>query len=82
MKAACLIPCYNESQRLDVDLYRRLVSANPNIDFYLLNDGSTDNTLYVLNKVFLGNSNVYVKDFTPNQGKAGVIRSGMLALAQ
>ena len=74
MKAACLIPCYNESQRLDVDLYRRLVSANPNIDFYLLNDGSTDNTLYVLNQVFLGNSNVYVKDFTPNQGKAGVIR--------
>lgn len=82
MKAACLIPCYNESQRLDVDLYRRLVSANPSIDFYLLNDGSTDNTLYVLNQVFLGNSNVCVKDFTPNQGKAGVIRSGMLDLAQ
>jgi glycosyltransferase involved in cell wall biosynthesis len=80
MKAACLIPCYNESQRLDVDRYRRLVLANSNIDFYLLNDGSTDNTLYVLNQVSQGNSNVHVKDFTPNQGKAGVIRAGMLEL--
>ena len=81
MKTACLIPCYNESQRLDVDLYRQMVSTHTHIDFYLLNDGSTDDTIGVLNRVSDTFSNVFVKDFTPNQGKAGVIRAGMLELA-
>jgi len=82
MRFACLIPCYNESQRLDVDLYRQIVSNNPLLDFYLLNDGSSDNTLDFLYKVSEGNKNVIVKDFNPNRGKSGVIQSGMLELSE
>ncbi len=81
MRFACLIPCYNESQRLDVDLYRQIVLNNPLIDFYLLNDGSSDNTIDVLKRVSEGNDNVVVKDFRPNRGKAGVIQSGMMELS-
>lgn len=78
MKSACLIPCYNEASRLDTSEYATMFEAAANVDFYLLNDGSTDETLAILNGLADDFEHVFVVDSQPNQGKAGVIRKGFL----
>ena len=80
MKSACLIPCYNESARLDISRYKTLISQYKEIDFYLLNDGSTDNTAERLIELSKGHHNVFVEDYKVNKGKAEVIRASMLSL--
>lgn len=78
MKAACLIPCYNESDRLDVKVFRQAATTYHDLDFYFLNDGSTDKTLEVLNLLAADLDNVFVMDYPINKGKAEVIRASML----
>jgi dolichyl-phosphate beta-glucosyltransferase len=80
MKFACIIPFYNESQRIDVDKYRDVFIRNHNICFYLINDGSTDCTSTLLNEIALGISNVHTYNNPRNNGKAETIRLGMLKL--
>jgi glycosyltransferase involved in cell wall biosynthesis len=80
MKAACLIPCYNESKRLDLAQFRHVAQHYPNLDLYFLNDGSSDETLQVLNAFSIDFSNVFVFDYGENQGKAEVIRASMMQL--
>ncbi len=80
MKAACLIPCYNESQRLDRERYKGIFKEDSGIHFYLLNDGSSDDTSRILRELSQGFEHVYVLDFKENRGKAGVIREAMLQL--
>ena len=72
MKSACLIPCYNESARLDISRYKTLISQYKEIDFYLLNDGSTDKTAERLVELSKGHDNVFVEDYKANKGKAEV----------
>ncbi len=80
MKAACLIPCYNEANRLDTKRYKDIFKDALDIHFYLLNDGSSDDTSRVLREISQDFQNVYVFDFPVNRGKAGVIREAMLQL--
>jgi dolichyl-phosphate beta-glucosyltransferase len=74
-----IIPCFNEENRLPKPEYRRFLFNN-NIEMLFVNDGSTDNTLYVLNelkKEFA--AQVQILTLPKNAGKAEAVRRGVLA---
>ena len=43
-----VIPCYNEANRLRGDEFKQYLSSRPNVSFLFVNDGSTDQTLLLL----------------------------------
>lgn len=78
---ACLVPCYNEFTRLDICSFTSAAQSNPDIDFYFLNDGSTDNTLIAFECMKQSHANIFYFDYTVNHGKAEVIRKSMMNLS-
>ena len=75
-----VVPCYNESARLDSAAFERALSARADTVFVLVNDGSTDDTsavLHALGERYPGR--VHVIDQPQNTGKAEAVRQGMLA---
>lgn len=81
VKCSCtiVVPCYNEEQRFPVDQFVHFFSANPEICFVLVNDGSKDSTLAVLRSAAAGHEDqVEVLDQPVNRGKAEAVRMGMM----
>jgi dolichyl-phosphate beta-glucosyltransferase len=76
---ALVIPCYNEALRLQSETFIDFAQNYPNIHFVFVNDGSRDNTSAVL-KALASRipSQSTVLDNAVNQGKAGVVRQGVL----
>ena len=76
-----VIPCYNEAARLDLaafSTYRR--TAGPSVGFLFVDDGSSDGTLAVLERLArdLGEGN-RVLHLERNAGKAEAVRRGILS---
>ena len=76
MKTAIIIPCYNEEKRLNSKEYIDFSREYSNIHFIFVNDGSSDNTLWVLNNLAKEASNCHVVDLEENRGKAFAVYSG------
>lgn len=76
-----VVPCYNESKRLNREAFQAFAQENPDVKFLMVNDGSRDNTLECLSKMAEGHSNIEVLDVQPNGGKANAVRKGMLHAA-
>ena len=75
MRVCIVIPCYNEEKRLNVSELIDFIKLN-DIDFCLVNDGSTDNTIKLLNTVKdESNSKVEVLNLKSNAGKAEAVRT-------
>jgi len=75
-----VVPCYNEEQRLPVDELRRFAIAGARVEFLLVNDGSRDGTLRLLESLHDEDpSRFSVLDLQPNRGKAEAVRQGILA---
>jgi dolichyl-phosphate beta-glucosyltransferase len=75
-----VVPCYNEGARLRSDAFLEFLNQHANVRFLFVNDGSTDNTLSVLQKMQeQSDGRVQILDKQPNGGKAEAVRSGMLA---
>lgn len=72
-----VIPCWNESARLDVGAFLAALSANPSPTFVFVDDGSTDTTAETL--AFLRNQSPAIEAiFLPkNGGKAEAVRAGV-----
>ena len=74
-----VVPCFNEAQRLDVRRFERFAARSQGIDFLLVNDGSRDATLELLEGLHSRNprrfSFLHLKD---NSGKAEAVRQGCL----
>ena len=83
MKKICIIiPCYNESQRLEVSKFRDFVRHDERFDFCFVNDGSKDNTSEVLRRAVASEPERFLLvDNADNRGKAEAVRSGMLYAA-
>lgn len=76
-----VVPCYNESQRLDGDAFVAFAEKNEGISFLFVNDGSRDNTLEVLNALSQRHPRLLVLDLEQNGGKAEAVRRGMMHAA-
>lgn len=78
-----VVPCYNEASRLKVDSFVEFLMSEPGVRFLFVNDGSSDDTLIVLRKLSMANSDrILVVDQQPNAGKAEAVRKGMLLAAE
>ena len=78
-KICVIIPCYNEAQRLELEVFREFVGREKRFDFCFVNDGSQDNTSEVSRgAVELESGRFLLVDNTDYRGKAEAVRSGML----
>lgn len=76
-----VVPCYNESKRLNGDAFVQFVEKNEGVTFLFVNDGSADNTLEVLRALSQRNARLQVLNLEQNGGKAEAVRQGMLHAA-
>ncbi len=73
-----VLPCYNEESRLPRQELLEWTRRRPDWLWLLVNDGSSDGTLGVLQQLAEQASNLMVLDLPTNQGKAEAIRQGLL----
>lgn len=81
MQTAIIIPCYNESLRLQAERFIEFALQNSKLHLVFVNDGSTDNTLEILKSMEARCSErIKVIDLEKNSGKAEAVRLSMLKL--
>ncbi len=75
-----VVPCYNEARRLQVDAFRKFQADGARVDFCFVNDGSTDETLEVLDSLQGEQPERFsVLHLQRNSGKAEAVRRGIEA---
>jgi glycosyltransferase involved in cell wall biosynthesis len=72
-----VIPCFDEEHRLDVARLATLAESG-RVRLLLVDDGSTDRTLSMLQALAESTSGVDVLDLPRNEGKAEAVRLGLL----
>ncbi|MGZ3899931.1 MAG: dolichyl-phosphate beta-glucosyltransferase [Bacteroidia bacterium] len=78
-KACIIIPCYNESKRLDFEAFEAFIKTESTIDLLFSNDGSTDNTAELIEEFRTKNaSRIKLHNMPQNAGKAEAVRCGVL----
>ncbi|MDO6470665.1 glycosyltransferase [Maribacter sp. 1_MG-2023] len=78
-----VIPCYNEEERLLSEQFKEFAHKNLGYHLCFVNDGSTDNTLAVLQKLKKDNpDNISIYNCRQNGGKAEAVRQGILHLVK
>lgn len=68
-----IIPCYNEAERLKLDLF---LKSPDSFKFLFVNDGSADQTGNLIREYL--NKRIFLLDLPQNVGKAEAVRLGML----
>jgi len=76
---AVIIPCYNESERLDINAFLEYADSDVRVFFLFVNDGSTDHTQDVLEGLHRLDPVAFrLLRFERNSGKAEAVRRGIL----
>lgn len=77
------MPCYNEAARLDPEAFRACCDAIDGVSFLFVDDGSTDETLRVLEDLCATRPEAMrFLALTENRGKAEAVRSGVVDAAR
>lgn len=80
MKLSVIIPVYNEAHRLHKNILEKTAFLNT-LDFeyelIMVDDGSNDGTLTILEKEAKKNSKIKILTYSPNRGKGYAVRKGM-----
>ena len=71
MKTFLIIPAYNEEKNIENTIKKILDLHNPDIDYIIINDGSTDNTLEILE-----NNHFNYLNLPANLGIGGAVQTG------
>ena len=83
MRVTVVVPCYNEEERLPVDVFRSFSVPDAQVGFLFVNDGSRDGTLAKLETLHASDPNRFgVLDQEKNSGKSEAVRRGILAAIQ
>jgi glycosyltransferase involved in cell wall biosynthesis len=79
-----VVPCYDEAQRLQTEVFRRWLNQTPDVRIIFVDDGSRDQTLAVLKQLREGlEDSISVVSLPRNIGKGEAVRAGILcALAE
>lgn len=72
MNLTLVIPCYNEANRLERSEIE-ILSKNPNVRLFFVNDGSTDATVDLLQELSSEFDNTHYIDYRENTGKANTL---------
>jgi len=79
-KVFIIIPCYNEERRLPIHAFRQFL-ATRKAELIFVNDGSTDQTLQILDLLKMEFSQqVHILNLPKNVGKGEAVRQGIFAL--
>lgn len=70
-----VVPVYNEEHRFDIHSWSQLIQSVEDCNWLFVNDGSTDSTSTVLQKLTF--ENVHVFTLLTNQGKSEAVRKGI-----
>ena len=74
-----VIPCYNEEKGIDVTAYRGFLERTTGVILCFVNDGSSDETLTVIQRIAKGfDQKVDVLNIKRNVGKSEAVRCGIL----
>lgn len=73
-----LLPCYNEGDLAEETISLLFEQTYPNLEIIAINDGSSDNTKEVLNKIQAENPKLRVIHLETNQGKATAMNMGAM----
>jgi dolichyl-phosphate beta-glucosyltransferase len=77
---ALVVPCYNEAARLDPQAFEQFVTTHPGVRLVLVDDGSTDGTVEVLERIRAAAPfAVRTIRLETNRGKGEAVRAGILA---
>ncbi len=70
MKCACIIPCFNEKDRIEGIFYEIKKIGKSNIDWFILDNGSIDNSFEIMKKMSKKyiKENIYIIKKTKNTG--------------
>lgn len=83
MENAIVVPCFNEANRLNLSTFNEFLNQRDDYSICFVNDGSSDNTLEILQQFQKGKEGrVFVYDAPKNNGKAEAIRSGVNYMLQ
>ena len=79
-KIAIVIPCFNEALRLRCEIFTQFLRQHSEIRLVLVDDGSTDQTLAILEQLRdQSPSQIKVVALPSNSGKAEAVRQGVIA---
>lgn len=77
IETCIVIPCYNEAKAFPLKQYYTFLDNDQDVLLVFVNDGSTDNTIQVLEDLKLKYPNkVNIKSLDKNVGKAEAVRQG------
>ncbi|OGH20256.1 MAG: glycosyl transferase [Candidatus Levybacteria bacterium RIFCSPHIGHO2_02_FULL_37_13] len=79
MKLSIIIPVFNEEKTI-LEILKRVISVKiPNVDkeIIIVNDGSTDKTLKLIQDFLLKNPAIKIVSHLENQGKGVAVRTGI-----
>lgn len=77
-KIGIIIPCYNEALRLESETFIRFSRTHTDTVLIFVNDGSTDETGILLEKIKNQTSRIEIVSLQRNSGKGEAIRQGFL----
>ena len=75
---AVLVPCFNESDNAEETITHALALDYPNFEVIAINDGSSDDTAEVLDRLAEKHPKLRVVHLAQNQGKAMALQAGSL----
>ena len=81
MKILIIIPFYNEVERINLESFHQIFNEFSSYNFLLVDDGSSDKTIQILEQFQSNFSAIEVLQLPKNMGKAEAIRSAVLSLS-
>ncbi|MGB1449052.1 MAG: glycosyltransferase [Flavobacteriaceae bacterium] len=79
MPLCIIVPCFNEANRFPKKQFNDFLLSHPTVQLLCVDDGSTDETLQVLNALAtIFPTQLKVLSLEQNTGKAGAVQAGML----
>ena len=78
-QVAIIIPCFNEEKNAEETLLAALQQRYANVEVIAVNDGSSDGTAVLLERMAAAHPRLRVVHLAENQGKAMALRMGALA---
>lgn len=77
-QCALVVPAYNEAHRFDMDYFKEIKRLQSGIFLIFVDDGSSDNTLQLLEKAILEIPDSHLLSLSQNKGKSNAVREGFI----